>query len=71
MGLDIGIPIFVAKNTVKAAPIAIEIANAGDWIKTSGTNPLPEKFFTSVLAKKIAAIDPAKVVVVAQVMAFL
>ena len=29
MGLDIGIPIFVAKNTVKAAPIAIEIANAG------------------------------------------
>jgi hypothetical protein len=32
---------------------------------------LPEKFFTSVLAKKIAAIDPAKVVVVAQVMALL
>ena len=27
--VDIGIPIFVAKNTVKAAPIAIEIANAG------------------------------------------
>ena len=28
--VDIGIPIFVAKKTVKAAPIAIEIANAGD-----------------------------------------
>jgi len=37
----------------------------------SETNPFPEKLLTKVLAKKIAAIEPEKVVIVAQVIALL
>ncbi len=52
-----------------AAPKAMEMANSGDWIKESGTRPFPEKFLTKRPAKKIAAMEPAKVVTVAHVIA--
>ena len=69
--VDMGIPIFVAMNTVIAAPKAIEIAKIGDWIISLGTNHFPEKFFTNSSAKKIAATDPEKVVIVAHRIALL
>ena len=47
----------MAKNTVKAAPKVIAIANSGVCNNPSGTKPLPEKFFTNFSAKKIEVID--------------
>ena len=37
--------------------------------KLSGTRPLPENFFSNAWARKIDAIEPANVVIVAQVIA--
>ena len=69
--LEIGIPILVAIKTVEAAPTATEAAKEGSLTNTSGIKPFPEKFFTKAAARNIDAIEPNKVVKVAQLTAIL
>ncbi len=69
--LETGIPILVARITVKAAPMATETAKIGSETMLSGTSPRPEKLLTKLTAKIIAAKDPRKVVIVAQMIAIL
>ncbi len=55
--------------TVSAAPSATARRNCGDATSASGTRPLPENFFNSAWARKMEVIEPAKVVIVAHVIA--
>src|ERR1041385_4837114 len=69
--VEIGKPSSVARITVHPAARATAKRNCGWEVRTSGTRPLPENFLRSDCARKIAAMLPAPVVIVAQVMAVL
>jgi hypothetical protein len=69
--VEMGKPVTVATITVIAQPIATAVRNSGEIEIASGTNPFPEKVFTRACAKNIEAIEPAKVVIVAHLIAFL
>jgi hypothetical protein len=67
--VEIGKPRRVARITVVAAPRATARRNCSEPTSVSGTRPLPENFFSKACARKIDAIDPANVVIVAQLIA--
>ena len=64
--VEIGNPRRVARMTVQPAPIATARRKYSDPVKASGMSPLPENFFRSAWARKMEAIEPARVVSVAQ-----
>ena len=63
--VEIGNPVSVARITVSPAPAATARTKYSEPTNWSGTIPLPLNFFSSVCARKIDVIDPAKVVIVA------
>ena len=67
--VEMGNPRRVARITVRAAPSATASRKGAEPTMASGTSPLPENFFNNAWARKIAVIDPAKVMAVAQAMA--
>jgi len=67
--VEMGKPKTVARITVMAAPSATASKNCSEPTSVSGTNPFPENFLSKACAGKIEAMEPAKVVIVAQVMA--
>jgi hypothetical protein len=65
--VDMGKPSLVANKTVAPAANATAKTKSTDLIISSGTKPLPEKFFINAAAKKYEHTLPAKVVSVARI----
>src|SRR5882672_9133968 len=69
--VEIGKPSRVARMTVVPAPNATARRNSGCAVSASGTSPLPENFFSNDCARKMAAMLPVPVVIVAHEIAVL
>src|SRR6185369_3885080 len=67
--VDTGKPVNVASITVRPAPRPTAKTNCGEAASSFGTMPRPEKFLSSVSARKSEVIDPANVEIVAHVIA--
>ena len=63
--VEMGIPIFAAKNTVNAAPRITAAIKACDCVSNAGRKSFPWKIEISLVGRKSAVTEPTSVVMVA------